>query len=132
MKKIFAIAMAALSVMAISCNKNTMSDDQAYEEFAKDYESVQIAFTQVGNVTIWNEDYMDPKYDDAIMEISPVFYGIQSEIENLSNWAEDCYQRGCLAAELDSLLNAIHGPKGIEEQLTSWLNLFNETVNAIN
>lgn len=123
------MAAAAVVVAAASCNKQPQtpvnpSEQAAYEEFNREYTTICEEYTQVCNVTINNPAYQGEDFAAARETATVALSGVQQNLDNLSHWAEESYQKGTLANDLDEILNEISKKGGIQEQLTQILNRF--------
>lgn len=48
-------------------------------------------------------------------------------MQELQTWADESYNKGTLAADLEEILSQF---EGIQIQITQYINLFNDEVNA--
>ncbi|MCQ2145126.1 MAG: hypothetical protein MJY72_05245 [Bacteroidales bacterium] len=105
-----------------------MTDDAAYEEFFIAFEELQKQWTMVNNSTANNTDLEGEWYDEAKDQAAVILSGIAQNMQTLQTWAEESYNNGTLAGDLDEILASF---EDIQIQLTQCLNLFNDTVANI-
>lgn len=135
MKKIFAIVMAAASVLAVSCSKGCLlNDDAAYEQFASEIELMEQQFTMVYNTTVLNEENAarfegNSAYEGLIDVVTSYLSGIQQTIDTKKTWAEESYNAHTLAKDLDEILGSFEND--IQIPLTQVLNLYNDVVEKL-
>ena len=94
-------------------------DDAAYEQFAQEYESLSQQWTMVYNTIAAGER------TEIVEEYLAVMNGIYQNMQDLETWADDSYNAGTLAQDLDEILGSF---EGIQLQLTQCLNAYNAAV----
>lgn len=111
-----------------------MTDDQAYELFAQEIESLQQQWTMVYNATVKNEEDYNKysereKYQTLIENTSAALSAVSQTILSKQTWAEEAYAAGKLAQEYDEILSTFE--PDIQIPLTQALNVYNDTIKEI-
>ncbi|MCQ2148144.1 MAG: hypothetical protein MJZ16_11610, partial [Bacteroidales bacterium] len=104
-----------------------IKEDKAYELFASELEQLQKNVTMVRNVTLNNEEnkpYITEEIEDqALAYLS----AIDQTIATKQTWAEESYNAGTLAADLDEILSTF---EEVNILLTQYMNWFNDQMSA--
>ncbi|MBQ0043916.1 MAG: hypothetical protein KBT05_02730, partial [Bacteroidales bacterium] len=106
-------------------NDTLEAEDKAYEQFDQEFQSLSEQWTMAYNSTIRSEEY--DLSEEEIEEYTAILNGIYQNMQDLQTWAEESYSNGTLAADLEEILSQF---EGIQIQITQYINLFNDEVNA--
>ena len=98
-----------------------------YEELAAAVEAVQQQYTQVGNVTVNNDDYEDDPFVEAVVaEYAATLNGIYGGVEEVQNWLEESFQNRTLVDEEEDVYAAL---ENVQIALTAYLRTFAEAID---
>lgn len=134
MKRFFSFILVAAAVLA-GCKKNDgPKQEAAYEEFAIAIEEMEKQWTMVYNVTAGNEENAviyagNEDYEKLVAEVNVMLSGVAQSIETKKTWAEESFQAGKLASDLDEILSTFEND--IQIPLTQILNYYNDAVEEL-
>lgn len=97
----------------------------AYVAFAAEFENLQQQWTMIYNATVGNKKYENEKCEPVIEEMTPALNGIQQQMQTLLTWADESYEAGTLAADLEEIFSNF---EGIQILLTQFYNAFNDAI----
>lgn len=98
------------------------ANDAAMEQFFMEYESLSQQFTMVYNAIAAGEN------EAIVEEYLTVMNGIYQNMSTLQTWANESYEAGTLANDLDEILSQF---ESIQIQLTQCLNSYNDALNTV-
>lgn len=134
MKRFFSFILVAAAVLA-GCKKNDgPKQEAAYEEFAIAIEEMEKQWTMVYNVTAGNEENAviyagNEDYEKLVAEVNVMLSGVAQTIDIKKTWAEESFQAGKLASDLDEILSTFEND--IQIPLTQILNYYNDAVEEL-